>query len=1323
MSIVRDEYRELAPKGTYLSDVVVLSQAWKKSHAFIRRHNWYADVLDLDISTVDLEDRLRAWAADVERRDFAPAPLLLVPAPKSAKWEFPDRPRLETVHDILDTNLDVLGDEPAFDDWRPRLTATSAQSGTALTQKLRPLAHLTIRDQTLATAVMMSLAEVVESAQGDSGERDVLKARERGTVSYGNRLHCRWEAALQGRSSQAHFSWGNGRTYRQYFQDYRLFLARPRRICAELMSQVPPGRELMVVSLDIKSFFDCIDRAALLRELRLLETEHRTLTGKPKHLWADKDFWVKTARIFSWRWRDEDHIHAPLIRGEGTAELDLGLPQGLVASGFLANAYLVGFDRALHQATVAAVVLNGGVKVLDYARYVDDLRIVVEAPYDAGGQSQSVVLDSVKKFVAEKLVEHCRRLGALRQLELSEDKCTVTPYRSISAQSNLSALMNVLNAELSGTFDLESLAQAAGGLDGLLWMSDQIEDADESRSSRLRLASVAVPSADVRDDTVKRFVATRLAQMLRHRLAMTDVTAPAEGGESLLEQVNNGAAIAHEFESTARKLIKCWAENPSLALLLRCGMDLYPHPKLLAPVVEALSVKLFSVGAASTDERLRQVRVAEYIVADLFRAGAVETGFRDVAEYPQTVDIQGYREDLGALARRVLAERASSPWYVLQQAYLYLASIGDFSLAANGEAMPAEVSAYKALQRAMMYEPVHSAALVEAMPLALVGQQLIPNARRFAVWLVEGLRATAADQHQKWAVTTATLSRPDLVIAAVNSVKGSHAVKWRRFVPSALIESSRKPTSRRAVQSRRSLLQVMGDADNVFGQENGVLMLAQALLRVEGIEKRLSSGLSASDIVLECTDWAEVHALPSAPEFLKVVLTAEAGAQAPHPLYENPVWVAKDKAWLYGLGRILRAALTGEFDFTSRRFLVTEELGRYTGLRSTWFKRRFGLLNSARGLTEEPSPVSPWLSGMISTLLQWPGVEFRANDAAAAGQVRSREELLLLIEKRIVEQRGLYGARSRTPVYVVPTDDQAPLRDRPLRVAIVQPMRPRRDEFDVKDPLHWTPGVMAEHQRHLAEVCRLAYQKLRTWASAKGIVVEDEGDDDAIVDVILFPELAVHPEHVFLLRRLSDKLRANIFTGLTFVHSPKLNAPVNQGLWLIRTESPAHGRSIQYVWQGKRHPMKLEDAMGVKGYRPHLTLVELPVGTKSRTRIAAAICYDATDLDLVADLRDRSDMFLVAALNQDVQTFDNMVAALHFHMYQPVILANSGEFGGSTAQLPLPKHERLIAHVHGNNQVAVSVFEVDPAPFKSTAAGKVVKERKAPPAGYKGRPM
>ncbi len=245
--------------------------------------------------------------------------------------------------------------------------------------------------------------------------------------------------------------------------------------------------------------------------------------------------------------------------------------------------------------------------------------------------------------------------------------------------------MDVLNAELSGTFDLESLAQAAGGLDGLLWMSDQIEEAEEPKPSRLSLSTVAVPSADVRDDTVKRFVATRLAQLMRQRLAMTDVLGHADTGNALSDRVTNGMALAHEFESTARKLIKCWADNPSLVLLLRCGLDLFPHPKLLSPVAEALSIKLFCSQDGLDVARDRQVRVAEYVLADLLRAGAVETGFRPEEDYPESVDIAGYREDLGAVARRVLLERANSPWYLLQQAHLYLASIGDVSLAAAAD--------------------------------------------------------------------------------------------------------------------------------------------------------------------------------------------------------------------------------------------------------------------------------------------------------------------------------------------------------------------------------------------------------------------------------------------------------------------------------------------------------------------------------------------------------------------------------------------------------------------------------------------------------------
>lgn len=1310
MPVFKEEYRDLLPKGKNLCDVTILAQAWKKSHNYIRRHNWYADVLELDASTIDLENKLKYWANELRQADFQPVNLRLVSAPKNARWGF------HATHTILPH-------EPTFDDWAPSVSVQGKDSSAQLEQeqprlKLRPLAHLSIRDQTLSTAVMMCLAESVESAQGDTSGTDVAAMRSSGVVSYGNRLHCTW-ATTQGVRPRAHFSWGNSRTYRQYFQDYRAFLARPRRVCAEVTPQLRPGRELFVVSLDIKSFFDRVDRDALLNELKKLTEEHQIEHGLSSSEAADGQFWKRAARIFSWKWHTDDQQETTLIRGEEHHDLELGLPQGLVASGFLSNAYLVGFDRDMQQSLTDGDIGCDSVKLLDYCRYVDDMRLVVEAKNGATGISQAALLEHVISYVTSVLKAHCERMGARTSLELSSEKCVATSYRVISAQSHVSALMEMLNAELSGTFDLASLAQVAGGLDGLLWGSEQIENAAGSTTSRLALATVSVPNTDVRDDTVKRFVATRIAQLMRHRLAMTDLESPAGSAETISDHVTQGVVLSHEFETTARKLIKCWAENPALVLLLRCGLDLFPHPRLLGPVTEALNIKLFDVPADLDAFRQGQVRVAEYVLADLLRAGAVETGFRNPDEYPEGVDIQGYREDLGGIARRVLTERTSSPWYLRQQAHLYLASIGDTSVALKRDVAP-EMEAYTALQRAAKFEPMQDGELKDAIPLAIVAQQLHPNPRRFGVWLSEGLRRTDDEGVREAVVQSVALSHPELLMAALNR---RQAENWRKFVPAALIQHSKRPANSRGhtakLRNTQSLLQIISEPDNLFDQENALLMLADALLRHPGIEEHLSSGISAANITIKSESWSRLAEMPNETGFLSV--DSIDIDKVINPLYETPEWVAPEKAWLYGLGRILRSALTGEFDFTSRRYLVTEEVGRYSGLRSTWFKRRFGLLNSGRGLLDEPGPVSPWLSSFLSTLLQWPGVEFRANSVSAAGDVRTAAELLELVQNRISVQRELFGPRSKTPMYVVPVDDHEPLQDRPLRVAIVQPMRPQLKEFDEKDLTHWTPGAMAEHRRHLAEVCKLTHQKLKTWASARP-KIPSETNDDPVVDVILFPELAVHPEHVFLLRRLSDKVRANIFTGLTFLRSSKANGVVNQGLWLIRTESPSHGRAFQYVWQGKQHPIKDEVRMGVKGHRPHVTLVELPVGAKTRTRIAAAICYDATDLDLVADLRDRSDMFLVAALNQDVQTFDNMVAALHFHMYQPVVLANSGEFGGSTAQVPQPKHERLIAHVHGNQQIAVSVFEVDPSLFKSTSATKVPKTVKTPPAGYKGRP-
>jgi hypothetical protein len=94
--------------------------------------------------------------------------------------------------------------------------------------------------------------------------------------------------------------------------------------------------------------------------------------------------------------------------------------------------------------------------------------------------------------------------------------------------------------------------------------------------------------------------------------------------------------------------------------------------------------------------------------------------------------------------------------------------------------------------------------------------------------------------------------------------------------------------------------------------------------------------------------------------------------------------------------------------------------------------------------------------------------------------------------------------------------------------------------------------------------------------------------------------------------------------------------------------------------------------------------------------LTASICYDATDLSLAADLRHYSDVFAIPALNRDVNTFDQMALALHYHMFQYVIVANNGQYGGSNAyQRNGETHQRQVFHLHGQPQASVAFLEID----------------------------
>jgi hypothetical protein len=149
----------------------------------------------------------------------------------------------------------------------------------------------------------------------------------------------------------------------------------------------------------------------------------------------------------------------------------------------------------------------------------------------------------------------------------------------------------------------------------------------------------------------------------------------------------------------------------------------------------------------------------------------------------------------------------------------------------------------------------------------------------------------------------------------------------------------------------------------------------------------------------------------------------------------------------------------------------------------------------------------------------------------------------------------------------------------------------------------------------------------------------------------------------------------------------------------------------------------MQDEIGkVKPWRPYQLLIELlhpAFPNEKGFTLTGTICYDATDIKMSADLKNKSDAYLVVALNKDVNTFDSMVDALYYHMYQHVVLVNTGEFGGSVAKAPYKEsYDKLITHVHGANQVSISSFEMNMFDFRNIGKSyKSGKKLKTKPAG------
>ena len=652
--------------------------------------------------------------------------------------------------------------------------------------------------------------------------------------------------------------------------------------------------------------------------------------------------------------------------------------------------------------------------LLDYCRYVDDLRVVVVVKKEIKTEQ---VEDIVSARIGKELTAYCKKQHL--KLELNTTKTEAIAWEDFVGLGSTSKFMRGVQKQISQAPDPVTLANATGNLDHLLWLADTVEVKDGAGKNVLELAHIERPKTDVRDDTIQRFAANRLRYVLRLRRGMAD---PMEKDDSATSSpVSERESLDHEIENVARKLIACFAKNPALTGVLRCGLDLNPSPDLLLPVLDALEAKLSN---EETEFAEQEKKVALYILSDLLKAGAVETGFARAENYPSSSNIEGYRNELLRVALE-LVDQDGLPWFIYQQALLYLASMHYPVSEKNDEFL----SEYMALHRALKFVKPNFKNFSSDFCAGLIVLQMTGDYFKFETWLCDWLNKEKKASNAIAMIDKIAVLAPGILTAVCRKWKKNPRKTWYRHALDTYIAPFKPISKSKSLENwddqSQPLAAIVSHPENPFVQENALLKLAETL--VDGYlqeEIPLNAELTLCNLEVQCDNWALIQT-PDA----KITASYEEDERT-LPCYQTPAWCQEKMEWAYHLGRILRSSIIGQEDFTHRYYHPQDVPGvGYRRLESSWYKRRVGLMPVASGLGEEVTPIPPWTNELILWLLQWPGLEISGEHSNEFKKIKTPGELLQILQARKNKLAEYFGTLSRLPICLLPAyeDDQSDL--------------------------------------------------------------------------------------------------------------------------------------------------------------------------------------------------------------------------------------------------------------------------------------------------------
>jgi hypothetical protein len=900
---------------------------------------------------------------------------------------------------------------------------------------------------------------------------------------------------------------------------------------------------------------------------------------------------------------------------------------------------------------------TSGSRLLHYLRYVDDIRVVIQRvgrPPKRGGN----VIESIERYLK-------RQLG----LELNREK--LKPAAEGDAGS--------------GPITQDQLAIRVSQID---WRTSHLlttEDAREAASDLETIAYLDFDNVAMKKGSRQRFAANRLVRVWR--------TFASQDPEFWQQRA-----------SRARKwLLSEWSADPSQRALLLKYLDLTPPSALADTAWRALR------NVSKIDERdvdsAKKDSWQHYLKAAIYHYLYQRAKRGDPAE-PSI--LKGKR--LGA---QISADTSPDlPWYVRRAAYLLGSAwtsadsplaTDDVRHAANQEADARVREAQLACLYAglddlgaadMLLQPSSESidVLLYCRRFARVGEIADGDVAPLRQILEErsasmcravanslSSRLTQMDAQTLNALARAGLERAQAVLSQT----------WHSWEPSghhAFLAQNEGYQCYEAQVAEGYVSWAQACEKGLFRDEirlaSHIRALACEPLLTETPEDERGAGMiHPGNVFVRFT-----AGVPAAPPELRVVPIAS------DDLYRDSSSIGQrsDPAaftarwWQTGLALCALAGAKGSCSFSSD-FSTARKF-------STWL--------SYSRLAEEGAQLSSSAAHMLRQLLSWQG--WRKGNWSIAAVATQCD--VIVDELGPLRVAGAGGASIQIVPVSLGTGYVSPLRVGMLQ-AIVDHREVGRGSYSEQTSLNM--------EKDLRRLVRTAIER--------GQQIRGGGQrplwDAPPIHLLVIPELCCPLSCLCFLRDCARRYRMTIVAGLEYQVD---GAEWRNELVLLVPQIDAEGgaRDVIELYQPKLFP--------TVGERSNARAQQCDVAPGTKQFLvedggvcawAALDCYDFTCIELRQKLRGRTDLLIVSALNQDLTTFDHLAEASIRDLHTYLVVANTGEYGGSQIIGPLYRdYRRRLFRVEGQYLDTVEVRPLDVDALRASQKEQLTTTCPAPAA-------